>query len=140
MFFSFCEIQCQNELPRHDSSGSNHSDDEMDLEAHSHSDSSQEDYNLEVGHDEENEETYSNSTDNWPPGPPATNCPSNLLAKWAWGTYDPKSPLKQFATRITAHFLFWTGKGVGLHVFDEMKICITELSSPIFGVFQMAWS
>ena len=115
-----------------DSSGSNHSDDNYN---------NQEDYKLEIEH-EENEETDSEPIDNWPPDPLATDCPSTILAKWARGSYDPKSPLRQFATRITTqtasgggtrkwkrnicgtkwfgsitrvnvHFLFWTGKGVG---------------------------
>ena len=30
-----------------------------------------------------------------------TDCPSEILAEFAKGPFDPKSPLKQFATRIT---------------------------------------
>ena len=82
-----------------DSSGSNHSDDDYN----------QEEYNSEIEHDEENEETDSEPTNNWSPGPPTTDCPSTLLAKWARGSYDSKSPLRQFATRITT----WTSSGGG---------------------------
>ncbi len=35
-------------------------------------------------------------------GTPSTDCPSPALAQWARGKFDPKSPLKQFATRITS--------------------------------------
>lgn len=79
------------------------------------------------------------------PGVPSIDCPSKILAKYARGPYDPKSPLKQFAVKITrptpsgggtrkwkcnicdvewfgnitsvnAHF-FWTGYGVSPCIF-----------------------
>ena len=75
------------------------------------------------------------------PGVPSTDCPSEILRKYVRGPYDPKSPLKQFATkirrptpsgggtrkwkcnisgaewfgnitRVNSHVLFWSGYGV----------------------------
>ena len=79
------------------------------------------------------------------PGVPSIDCPSEILTKYARGPYDPKSPLKQFATKVTCptpsgggtrkwkcnicgaewfgsitrvnSHLFWTGYGVNPCIF-----------------------
>jgi hypothetical protein len=134
-----------------------HSDDEMEFHSDSGSESEYEpeddddtvergdhetDIGVPVGPNQQGAQTSSTSmgTGFILSGTPSTDCPSPALAHWARGKFDPKSPLKQFATRITsgqvsggtrkwrcnicgeewygsitrvnAHFLFWTGKGV----------------------------
>lgn len=113
------------------------SEDEMEIHSHSGNDS---DFELKAEEGDHGVDPGAQSN-SMASAPASTGCPLELLAQYARGPNDPKSPLKQFAskiqgtsstgggtrkwqcnicgltwfgsiTRVNAHFLFWRVKGV----------------------------